>query len=118
YAVSGTKLTPVSGATAATFIPTANGSYTVVVTENGCESDAATVTSITLGVGSLARGMDICVFPNPTSGRFMIALTGFEKDASIQVLNVTGQEMIYENIAIDSKEKTTKGLDLTGMAKG
>jgi hypothetical protein len=117
YSVAGTTLTPVPGATSATFTPTANGSYTVVVTVNGCESDAAAATPVVLGISSLAPGQHVSIFPNPNAGVFEVQLTGFEKEATIQISNITGQVIATEKVALTANI-TSRTFNLHGLAKG
>ena len=80
-------------------------------------SDAATATQVVLGIGSLAKGMDVSIYPNPTAGKFNVQLVGFEKEATIQIINVTGQVISETKVAV-AADKTSKAFNLNGMAKG
>ena len=61
--------------------------------------------------------MDVSIYPNPTAGRFDVKLTGFEKEAVIQIINVTGQVISETKVAI-TNDVTSKAFNLNGMAKG
>ena len=61
--------------------------------------------------------MAVSIYPNPTAGAFKVNLVGFEKEATIQIMNVTGQVVATEKVAITADE-TSKAFNLNGMAKG
>jgi subtilisin-like proprotein convertase family protein len=75
----------IAGATSQTYIPTVNGNYAVQVTTNGCTDTSACIAYNVVGVEDL-NGMDIQLYPNPTSGIITIS---FGKMATIQTLTVT-----------------------------
>ena len=59
--------TPVNGATGQTYLPTATGNYTVVVTVNGCASAASDPFNYTpTGLVQLGEGQYLRIWPNPT----------------------------------------------------
>nr|WP_294859678.1 T9SS type A sorting domain-containing protein [uncultured Fluviicola sp.] len=65
----------ISGATGQTFVPTANGSYSVVVTNAaGCSDTAACVVVTGLGLEEL-DSQSVQVFPNPTENQVTITMT-------------------------------------------
>jgi|GEM_PF-2831703 len=63
---------PIAGETAATFSPTANGDYAVVVTNGDCEDESDCVTVSTIGLTELA-GSSFAAYPNPTTGVFTVS---------------------------------------------
>jgi hypothetical protein len=104
--------TPINGATSQVYTATANGSYAVIVTENGCTDTSAclTVTGISIAeVGSLAGNLNM--FPNPTSGVVTISSTVELYNAVVRVYSHTGQLVIEQNIA-DGKIFTFSASDL------
>ncbi len=80
---------PVSGATAQSFTATANGSYAVVVTENGCSDTSACQTISSVGIEE-ASNTAFSVFPNPTNGSFTLA-TGNMEVEEVCILDVFGK---------------------------
>jgi phosphohistidine swiveling domain-containing protein len=86
----------IDGATSDSYIPTANGVYTVVGTNAaGCTGEAS-VQVITLGVPTL-DAMDVSVFPNPSNGQFTI--TAAERgNRHIQLFDASGQ-LVHEQFS-------------------
>jgi hypothetical protein len=61
----------IAGATAATFTPTSNGSYSVMVDSNGCTGTSVAVIVDNLGVNTIAGNL-VKLFPNPTADRVQV----------------------------------------------
>jgi hypothetical protein len=103
--------TLVSGETASTFTPSANGDYAVIVTVNNC-SDTSTCETISgLGIDNqtLITGS---VFPNPTAGIFKIEFSN-EQSAAIIITDFTGR--IIQTI---SEYNSGEEVNLSKEAKG
>jgi hypothetical protein len=83
----GTGNTPISGATSQTFTATANGTYAVIVTQNGCSSTSSCVTISTVGLDEIDQTI-FTVYPNPNNGTFKIVT---ELQTTITVTNASGQ---------------------------
>lgn len=64
--------TPISGATSATFTPTVNGSYAVIVSSGSCADTSNCVTISGLGIDNNKLEL-ISVKPNPSNGLFTIS---------------------------------------------
>jgi hypothetical protein len=62
--------------TAASFTATLNGSYAVVISQNGCVDTSACITIDSIGVGIAEQGMQVIrsAFPNPSQGEFTVEL--------------------------------------------
>ena len=89
--------TAVAGATSATFIPTANGDYAVVVTNGSCDDTSACITYNSVGLNENSS-QSISVYPNPTQGNFVINLgNGFESGI-LQITNSIGQVVYAQEI--------------------
>jgi hypothetical protein len=87
----------VAGATAASFIPTANGDYAVVVTNGSCDDTSACITYNSVGLNENSS-QSISVYPNPTQGNFVINLgNGFESGI-LQITNSIGQVVYVQEI--------------------
>jgi hypothetical protein len=101
----------IPGATSSTLIPTVNGTYTVIVTnEFGCESSA----SISLFLVSLSEQdkKKVFMYPNPTDGRFTINF-GTQVPQYYTISNSIG-EIVYLN----RQPMATELLDLRMLASG
>lgn len=109
-----TTNTAIAGATSASFTPSANGSYAVVVTQNGC-SDTSECTAITtVGLDQLTAGDLMTVAPNPSKGMFVVYdLQGSLSGEMITVTNILG-ETVYST-KIDGTKTT---IDLSSAKNG
>ena len=99
------NMNPISGATAATYLPTANGTYYVRIFSNilcSNVSDAFTVVNIGLDE-ELLNGFEI--YPNPAQTQVNIALPG---SAQIRILDASGREVhnqwVEQRTAIDVQQ--------------
>lgn len=81
----------VTGETGQSFIPTANGSYAVEVTVNGC-TVTSTCSDIT-GVGFIENtfGTELSIFPNPTDGNLKIDLGAVYSDVEFIITDLAGK---------------------------
>jgi PKD repeat protein len=105
---------PVAGATLSTFTPTANGSYAVVVTQNGCSDTSACSTITTVSLDQLSVADLITVYPNPSKGIFTLYDTQSGlSDQLIIVSNVLG-ETVYSTRITGNKTN----IDLSGAKNG
>jgi hypothetical protein len=78
---------PISGETAQVFIPASNGTYAVILDNNGCidTSSCIQITSTGIGVNELS---DFEIYPNPSAGNFFLKSTAGE---TFIIYNATGQ---------------------------
>lgn len=105
---------PVSGAISASFTATANGSYAVIVTQNGCVETSACTAITTVGLDPISLNDFLVIAPNPSHGVFVLhdqqdVLSG----QPVTVSNVLG-EIVY-SIRI-TKSKTL--IDLSAEKNG
>ena len=105
--------TPIVGATAQTFTATANGTYAVIVTQNGCSSTSPCVTIATIGMGENdLSGSKL--FPNPTSGIVTLTVDKELSNAKVRLVSMTGQLVDqWQGINGSSFE-----MDLSGQVTG
>jgi len=99
------NMDPISGATSATYLPTANGTYYVRIFSNilcSNVSDAYIVVNIGLDE-ELLNGLEI--YPNPAQTQVNIALPG---SAQIRILDASGREVynqwVEQRTAIDVQQ--------------
>ena len=107
----------IAGATSATYTATQNGSYTVVTTNAaGCASLPSAPLSVVLTATRAGLvGAELTVFPNPTTGRLTVTMSGSHSRARLAVYNALGQEMLAGTMAAGA---ATTELDLTTLAIG
>ena len=87
----GNSFAPLPGETGRSFTATVNGSYAVAVTENGC-TDTSSCYSITgLGISAINSDSGLKVYPNPTTGRFSIALGASHGSVEVRVTDLAGR---------------------------
>lgn len=99
----------ISSANSQSYVPVADGNYTVVVTNaNGCEGSAPTYNYIGVWIGDIAS-QQISVYPNPATNLIYIRADHFIR--AVQVTDGLGKVMISES-------KVTDGLDISNIAVG
>lgn len=91
--------TEIAGATDQAYTAADPGSYTVLITVNGCSSlsDPTTITGMEGTISSLLR-----IFPNPTGGSVTIELDSFSPGATAELFTLTG--MKKENILLSIED--------------
>lgn len=97
---------PIAGATNAVFAPGANGSYAVVVSDNGCSDTSACVNFTLVGIEAESVSQ-IQVYPNPTDGKVLIRSE--VKIARVDVWDASGRLL---------ESSDSNFVDLSGYAKG
>lgn len=86
---------PIASETSQTYTATTNGSYAVVVTENGCTDTSACYTINNIGIEELENQF-ISVFPNPNTGSFTIQLDDSFTSGYIEIFNLNGQKVFQQ----------------------
>jgi len=103
---------PIPGATDPWWIPQANGSYTVQVTDpNGCSSTSEAFVWLTTGVSSFST-TNMQVVPNPSNGSFAIQLPGAHGQA-YEILDATGKR-----VRSGSLTSTRTAIDMNNAEQG
>lgn len=85
----------VSGATSATFVPSVNGNYAIVVTNGLCDDTSACVNYNSVGIYENS-GTTISLYPNPTNGMFVIEFGDLNTTINIVITNSLGQIVYAE----------------------
>lgn len=80
-----------NGETNQTFTATQNGSYAVVVTENGCTDTSACIVIGGVGIVENALGENLTLYPNPTTGELTIELGDTYEGVTVKQINLLGQ---------------------------
>ncbi|MBT7492899.1 MAG: T9SS type A sorting domain-containing protein [Bacteroidetes bacterium] len=95
--------TQISGATNQSFTPTINGSYAVVVTENGCTdtSECYTISLIVMKENNYSSRIKI--YPLPAKDKLYIDFGKTTVDGELEIINSIGQILLIEKF-IQQKE--------------
>ena len=106
----------ISGATATAYIPTAQGVYTVVLTDsNGCSSSSAsflfTFTDVTVVDGNF-----ITVSPNPNNGKFSLRFNA-DDNYNLSIQNSLGQQILTYKIE-EAPGILTRDIDISQFEAG
>jgi hypothetical protein len=108
---------PIAGATSATYVATAPGTYAVAVTTtDGCSATSADFVLSSVSVSDVSKGNGLQVFPNPaTDGRFAISVAGAQHETiTIVITNAVGAKVFESKIA--ANKMTALKLDVpTGV---
>jgi hypothetical protein len=105
-------MSPIDGETNQSFTATANGSYAVEVTINGCSEISECITVTNVGLVNNPIAFMVEVYPNPTADILNVRLSD-NGETIWSVTNVTGQ-IIFEGVNYDKKFR----LDLEDLAPG
>lgn len=93
----------ISGQTAQTFKPTADGSYKVIVTKGSCSDTSVCVAVSTVGINELeAQAMDVILFPNPTSDAATLKVNvATPQELTISIIDALGR-FVSENQVVEA----------------
>ncbi|PKR80207.1 metalloprotease [Brumimicrobium salinarum] len=89
--------TPIIGETNATFSPTENGSYAVIINNGNCADTSACTNINILDVENLIKN-EIKVYPNPTNGWVKIDFMENLNGSTLKVFDITGKLVQQLNI--------------------
>lgn len=108
----------INGATQPSYTATANGSYTVVVTNSfNCKSTSAPTTVLTLGISSNSGNDMLTVIPNPSQGIVTINFVSERELENIEVFNDLGQ-LVYNETITDCQYDCNKIIDMSSFNQG
>lgn len=103
----------IMGAVNQNYTVTANGTYYVKVTQNGCESIQSNLITITgLGIESIENDNIVKIYPNPVLDELFVEIEGNTELTEIEICNVIGQ-IVYKSTM---KDKTV--ISTIGFSKG
>jgi hypothetical protein len=88
----------VSGETNQSFIPSVDGNYAVIITNNGCVDTSSCVSVVGVGVFTHSFGEEFKVYPNPTSGQLQVELGASYHNVSVIVTNELGQQVVHKQL--------------------
>lgn len=102
--------TIIGGETGQSFTATANGDYAAIVTLGNCTDTSTCATVNTVGIEEHQQSALISVYPNPSNGLFIIALS---KDAVVEITDLQGKSVLNKNYTSGQHN-----VDLTNYSKG
>jgi len=100
----------ITGATNPTYVATANGSYAVIVTANGCADTSTCVSVTTVGIAQYGATNNLQVYPNPFSNELTIVSTTKANALLFDMLGNKINEFVLQN--------TTQTISLSDLAPG
>ena len=89
----------ISGETGISFTPSANGNYAVELTENGCIDTTSCVAITTVGIIENSFGVNLQVYPNPTSGNFSIDLGSIYQKSEVLITDLSGKVINAKSVS-------------------
>jgi hypothetical protein len=78
----------------------ANGSYAIIINENGCTDTSSCYDIVSVGIIENNFGNELVIYPNPTKGDFSIDLGQNIQNIKITIMDVTGKTILskaYKN---------------------
>lgn len=86
----------ITGATNHFYIPSANGLYSVEVTNvNGCKARSSDYSMTNVGIPVMLNEKEVRIFPNPASSFIQISYSGNQK-LDLRLYNVLGQKILEQ----------------------
>lgn len=85
---------PINGETNQNFTATINGSYAVIVTENGCADTSNCIFVNSVSVNNVEGEELIKIYPNPTTGKVYLELDQQDITKEMRILDITGKQVM------------------------
>lgn len=105
-------MTPVAGETGATFTPSVNGNYALIVTQGSCIDTSACISITNAGVTSVSNVKSVQVYPNPTS-QLLNLFSNTDIITALRVTDIYGKELM----AIPAESRNVS-IDISGFSSG
>ncbi|MBQ9253448.1 MAG: fibronectin type III domain-containing protein [Bacteroidales bacterium] len=94
----------------------AEGTYTEIFTdENGCDSTVVLTLTVNSSINDVENGINVMLYPNPTTEDAMLRVEGINSDATIYVTDVQGRTIKETKLA--QGESTIK-IETSTLASG
>jgi hypothetical protein len=92
----GNGYAPISGATGQSYTASANGTYAVIVTQNGCTDTSSCYTVAGIGLRE-AKSVEIKLMPNPSKGAFTVDLGQTAPLVQVEIWDVMGRRVLQKS---------------------
>jgi len=103
---------PIGGATNQSYTATANGSYAVILTFNGCTETSSCTAVTTVGVEEIYNFSNLVLYPNPTNGQFMINFGKEYDEVLVEITEANGKKVKKQKFRNTSNE----AINFTGQS--
>lgn len=100
---------PISGATAQSYLPTVSGNYAVEVTSGTCVEISDCVAFLTLGLDDFLAN-EIKVFPNPVKSNLNVEISGNTESIALDLFDVSGKLVMQKSITNEAISMQIKNL--------
>ena len=107
-----TNNTAILGATSQQFIPTANGDYAVIISQNACVDTSNCITVVVVGLEGMPQSSTL-IYPNPFKDVLQVNL-GTNTEAKLRIMNANGQLVR----AVQNLTTTSTSIDLGDLSAG
>jgi hypothetical protein len=106
----------VAGATDQVFTPSQNGTYYVVVNNQGCTSAPSNQIQYTVtGINDMPSALHIELTPNPNNGIFrVISSTSINREVTVEIYSILGEMVYSEKLA----GMASRQFELEGISNG
>jgi N-acetylmuramoyl-L-alanine amidase len=105
-----------AGTTYSFYIVAKNGNGTLTNSNGTVSRTAVSCVQARMANTATASGPDIKVYPNPTEGRFTVAMPEIGEDASYNIYDVTGK--MVQSKTITTKDVSAIDIDISSLPSG
>jgi len=93
----GNSYSAINGATSQSYTATSNGSYAVIITQNGCTDTSSCYTVAGIGLREPQSPAEIKLMPNPSKGSFTVDMGQTVEKVSIEIWDVMGRRVLQKS---------------------
>ncbi len=108
----------ISGEINQTFVALQNGSYAVIVSQNGCTDTSSCYLIVGMGISQINNENNISIYPNPTNGLLNIKVFGLSNENCKLILTNTLGQIINEKEFKATNNSTETQFDMKGLSDG
>lgn len=108
----------ITGETNQVFIATQNGSYSVIVSQNGCTDTSSCFIIVGVGVSQINGASNISIYPNPTNGLLNVNVNGLSSEKCKIILTNTLGQVLNEIEFKATNNSIETQIDMNGLSNG
>ncbi|MEO9534390.1 MAG: T9SS type A sorting domain-containing protein [Crocinitomicaceae bacterium] len=108
-------MTPIAGATNASYTATSNGDYAVIITDGSCSDTSACSTVSSVGIDQI-KELSVDLFPNPTATESNLKIEGYTGSIKYELYSISGK-LLYKNSG-NIQSTVILPIDLTDFERG